>query len=161
MIECIDHVNIVVDDMANMVDFYARVLGMEVFKEVTISGKWVDDVVGLQDVLADVTFLRPPVFPNTPPGTNLELIRYRSPIGTRPDALSKSNTAGIRHLAFRVTRIDEVVARCQKAGVSFNSTVQDVPTAQMAPSATTRKRLIYFHDPEGNLLEFCSYDETA
>ena len=153
LIEAIDHINIVVEDMEKMVAFYSQVIEMEAYNTASISGDWVDNLVGLEGVQADVTFLRCEV------GTNLELIKYISPPGKRPENLSISNSHGIRHIAFRVRSIDSVVERCQKAGVEFRAEVQDVPPRQ-ADFGKSKKRIVYFNDPEGNLLEFCSYDET-
>ena len=57
MIERIDHLNIVVDDMQRMVDFYTKVLGMRATKQAVIAGPWIQDVTGLSSVEAEVVFL--------------------------------------------------------------------------------------------------------
>ena len=57
MFDSIDHVNLVVADMSTMKNFYRDVLGLEVTKEVTIRGQWIEEVVGLKDVEADVVYL--------------------------------------------------------------------------------------------------------
>ena len=69
----IDHVNIVVEDLEVMLAFYREVLGLEVTKEATISGDWIEAVVGLPGVVGDVVYL------GFSEGPRLELIRYRSP----------------------------------------------------------------------------------
>ena len=102
MFESIDHVNLVVRDLVKMKHFYENVLCLTVTKEVAISGPWVEDVVGLQNVKANVIYLEPAV------GPRVELIEYVSPPGNRPDGLAVSNTLGIRHLAFRVRDIELV-----------------------------------------------------
>src|SRR5437588_8613452 len=96
MLETIDHVNLVVRDLDRMAAFYSELLGMRITKRVTISGKWIDHVVGLEGVEADVMYLDPPA------GPRVELIRYLRPAGPWPDVLGASNTIGLRHLAFRV-----------------------------------------------------------
>lgn len=151
-VDQIDHVNIVVDDLNKMTQFYRDVLGMEQYKEATITGEWVDSVVGLRKTVADVVFLR------LGSGSNLELIQYRNPNGDRPAHLASPNTKGIRHMAFRVHDIEELVETIGQTGVKFVSSVQVVPTQQVAVGDGIRKRLVYFHDPEGNLLELCSYE---
>jgi catechol 2,3-dioxygenase-like lactoylglutathione lyase family enzyme len=85
------------------------------------------------------------------------LIHYISPAGARPAELGRSNTQGIRHIAFRVGDIDAIVARIRAAGIPLFSDVQMVPDSQVTYAAGVRKRLVYFHDPEGNLLELCEY----
>ncbi|HWB53725.1 MAG TPA: VOC family protein [Tepidisphaeraceae bacterium] len=151
MIERIDHVNLVVENLEKMTDFYRDVLELKVTKEVRISGQWIDEVVGLKGVIADVVYLDPAE------GPRIELIRYQSPAGSRPLGVDAPNSHGLRHLAFRVDDIDQVVARFQMAGVRFASEVRTVPTTQVQYSGGARKRLVYFHDPEGNLLELCEY----
>jgi len=41
--------------------------------------------------------------------------------------------------------------------VKFFSAVQSVPDSQVTYAGGMRKRLVYFRDPEGNVLEFCEY----
>jgi len=151
MLESIDHVNIVVADLPKMVDFYGRVLGLREALRVTISGPWVERTVGLRDVTADCVYLE------MANGPRVELLKYRSPPAERPDELGTSNTPGLRHIAFRVDDIDAAVAKLREANVHFFSDVQDVPTSQVKYASGVRKRLAYFHDPEGNLLELCEY----
>ncbi len=156
MIEAIDHLNIVVRDLPGMRAFYRDVLGLKVTKEVSIRGAWIDRTVGLEGVDADVVYLEA-----VGGGTRIELIAYRSPLpetGTRlpPDA-NRANLPGVRHFAFRVTGIDDLVASLRRAGVSFLSPVQQVPDEQVTYAGGVRKQLVYLRDPEGNLLELCEY----
>jgi catechol 2,3-dioxygenase-like lactoylglutathione lyase family enzyme len=149
-LERIDHVNLVVGDMPTMLAFYANVLGMRVTKQATIGGAWIDEVTGLRAVEADVVFLEPAS------GPGIELLHYRWPQGARPDGLGRPNTRGFRHIAFRVADIDRLVAAIEAAGIKPLSNVQQVPAVQV-DYADQRKRLVYCHDPEGNLLELCAY----
>lgn len=151
MLSGIDHVNLVVTDLAAMTQFYCQVLGLRVTKRVTISGGWVENVVGLTNVKANVIYLE------ADQGPRIEFIEYVRPIGVRPPEVEKANTVGIRHLAFRVEDIDTAVAAVVAAGAQPLSLIQQVPNSQVAYAGGVRKRLVYFHDPEGNLLEFCEY----
>ena len=151
MLEQIDHVNLVVRDLPKMVAFYTEVLGFQVTKEVTISGEWVESVVGLQDVEADVVYL------DLPAGPRVELIRYRSPACAEPQDENTAHLFGLRHLAFRVSDIDATVERLHNFGAVFHSPVSTVPTSQVQYAGGARKRLVYFRDPEQNLLELCEY----
>jgi catechol 2,3-dioxygenase-like lactoylglutathione lyase family enzyme len=151
MVEQLDHINIVVADLEKMTAFYRDVLGLKVSKEVRIRGEWIDEVVGLKNVEADVVYLDPPT------GPRVELIQYLSPRGKMPTGIGESNALGLRHMAFRVDAIDELVARLRIEGIKFFSEVRTVPTNQVQYAGGVRKRLVYFHDPEGNLLEFCEY----
>jgi catechol 2,3-dioxygenase-like lactoylglutathione lyase family enzyme len=151
MLESIDHVNIVVADLPRMMQFYCRVLGLRETMRVTISGAWIDQTVALHDVTAECVYLE------LPNGPRVELLQYVNPPAARPGELGTSNTPGLRHMAFRVDDIDAAVARLGEADVRFFSGIQDVPTSQVTYAGGVRKRLVYFHDPEGNLLELCEY----
>ena len=148
----IDHVNLVVEDLDGMTAFYRDVLGLRVTKQVTITGPWVAATVGLADVHADVVYLD---FPSG--GPRIELIRYNRPPLARPRDVDKPNAPGLRHLAFKLDDIDATTARLRAAGVKFFSDIQAVPSEQVTYAGGIRKRLIYFQDPEGNLLELCEY----
>jgi catechol 2,3-dioxygenase-like lactoylglutathione lyase family enzyme len=150
MIQRIDHVNLVVSDMQRMVAFYRDVLGMRLTKQAVISGPWIEAATGLSPVEAEVAFLE------AASGPGIELIRYRTPAGPRADDLGRPNAHGLRHVAFRVTDLDRLVAAMEAAGIKMVSAVQQVSAAQV-DYAEQRKRLVYCHDPEGNLLELCDF----
>jgi glyoxylase I family protein len=151
MIQRIDHVNLVVDSMSTMIHFYRDILGLRLTREATISGSWIDAVTGLIQVEADVAFLE------LPNGPSIELLHYRTPEGSRPSGLGSPNVQGLRHIAFRVSDIDRLAATMKNADVAFQSDIHQVPNTQV-DYADVRKRLVYCHDPEGNLLELCQYD---
>ena len=151
MLLSVDHVNLVVTDLPAMLRFYCNVLGFVVTKRVTISGEWIGRTVGLENVEAEVVYL------DLPSGPRIELLRYISPEPIRSSDLDRANTIGLRHLAFKVGDIDAAVSRFREAGVTFLSDVQSVPDAQVTYAGGVRKRLVYFHDPEGNILELCEY----
>ncbi|MFZ1936685.1 MAG: VOC family protein [Thermoguttaceae bacterium] len=151
MIERIDHVNLVVADMQPMLAFYRDLLGLRLTKQATIRGPWIEAVTGLAQAEADVVFLEAPA------GPGIELIRYRTPDRPRPRALGDPDTKGLRHIALRVTDLDALVAALRRSGVELLSEVQQVPAAQV-DYTDQRKRLVYCHDPEGNLLELCAFE---
>jgi catechol 2,3-dioxygenase-like lactoylglutathione lyase family enzyme len=155
MLRAIDHINLAVRGLPLMTRFYEEFLGLKVTKRVTISGEWVENVVGLKGVLADVVYLE---FPS---GPRIELIKYRSPEDNSSLQIEPPNAGGIRHIAFRVDEIDAMVDRLTQAGVKFFSTVQDVPDSQVQYAGGVRKRLVYFRDPEGNILELCEYKSAT
>lgn len=155
MLKGIDHINLVVRDLPRMIDFYESHLGLAVTRRATISGEWIDRVVGLKEVVADVVYL------DFPAGPRIELICYRRPVGDRPAGVGAANAQGIGHIAFRIEDIDSLVNRLKAAGIQFLSDVQNVPDAQVTYANGVRKRLVYFRDPEGNLLELCEYKTSA
>ncbi len=151
MIEAIDHVNLVVRDLQRMTDFYRDALGFAITKQVTISGAWIDETVGLSGVEAEVVYL------DLPSGPRIELIDYHAPTGVEPVVANRPNVYGLRHMAFRVSDIQSFVEKLLTAEVEFQSDIKSVPDSQVKYSGGVRKRLVYFRDPEGNLLELCEY----
>jgi catechol 2,3-dioxygenase-like lactoylglutathione lyase family enzyme len=105
-IQRMDNVLIVVDDLEAAKAFFAE-LGMELEGEATNEGRWVDRVVGLDDVRADIAMMR------TPDGHGgLELTKFHTPPAVRAEPESAPvNTLGIRRIMFAVHDIDDVLAR--------------------------------------------------
>src|SRR5215218_10530457 len=107
-IQRMDHVGVVVDDLAAAIAFFVE-LGMELEGEMPVEGRWVDRVVGLDNVRVDIAMVR------TPDGhSRLELTRFHTPVAVRaePDNAA-ANTLGIRRIMFAVDDIEEVLARLQ------------------------------------------------
>jgi catechol 2,3-dioxygenase-like lactoylglutathione lyase family enzyme len=99
-----DHVGIVVDDLAAATEFFV-VLGLELQGEGSVEGRWVDRIVGLEGVRADLAMMQ------TPDGNGrLELVKFHSPSNQGDNRHAPANTPGIRHIAFAVDDIDAVVA---------------------------------------------------
>jgi catechol 2,3-dioxygenase-like lactoylglutathione lyase family enzyme len=109
-----DNVLIVVDDLEAAKAFFAE-LGMELEGETQVEGPWVDSIVGLTDVRADITMLR------TPDGHGrVELTKFHTPPAVRAEPESApANTLGIRRIMFAVSDIDDVVARLRSHGAEL------------------------------------------
>ena len=54
-----DHVGVVVDDLQAAIAFFLE-LGMELEGQQPVEGRWVDRVVGLDDVRVDIAMVRTP-----------------------------------------------------------------------------------------------------
>ncbi len=106
-----DNVLIVVEDLEAAKAFFAE-LGMELEGETTVEGPWADQVVGLDNVRADVAMMR------TPDGHGrVELSRFHSPPAVRTGSENApSNALGIRRIMFAVDDLDDTVARLRKHG---------------------------------------------
>lgn len=151
MIRAIDHVNLVVRDLARSVAFYTTVLGCRKTADVHLKGAWIEEIVGLRGVEGLVAFVEPPGG-----GMRIELLQYVTPAGTALPENSRANTPGIRHLAFRVDDIGGMAARLRAAGVTLLSDPIKVP-AGVVSFAGGEKTLVYFLDPDGVLLELAQY----
>ena len=155
MIHGIDHVNLVVADLERSVAFYTGLLGLRKTRDVTMEGAWIEEIVRLPGVKGRVAFVEAP-----DRGVRIELLQYVAPAGTALPLNSVANTLGLRHLAFRVSDIDALAARLRAAGVTLLSDPVKVPQG-VARFASGDKRLLYFLDPDGVLLELAEYRDAA
>ncbi len=151
MIRGIDHINIVVADLARSVRFYTEVLGFRKTHDVYMEGDWIEAIVGLRGVKGLVAFVEPPGG-----GLRIELLQYVSPAGVALPENSRANTLGVRHLALRVEGIAAMAARLRAAGVTLFSDPVLVP-AGVVKFAAGDKTLVYFLDPDGVILELAEY----
>jgi catechol 2,3-dioxygenase-like lactoylglutathione lyase family enzyme len=145
----LDHVNVVVSDMERSCRFYGEILGLLRGFEAVLEGPWIDTVTGIRDVRALCVFFE---FPGG--GPRIELLQYQSPPGARIPSHGIANTLGARHIAFAVPDMDAFVAQLRAAGVPFLS---DPVTVPFVVGTAGRKRVCYFHDPDGVLLEAAAY----
>jgi catechol 2,3-dioxygenase-like lactoylglutathione lyase family enzyme len=133
-----DHVGIVVDDLADAVAFFVE-LGLELDGEAPIEGEWVDRIVGLEGVRAQIAMLR------TPDGHGrLELTKFHTPSTVGGYERAPENASGIRHVAFAVDDVDAVVARLRTRGAEL---VGELVRYE------DRFRLCHVRGPEGIIVE--------
>jgi catechol 2,3-dioxygenase-like lactoylglutathione lyase family enzyme len=137
-IQRMEHVGIVVDDLAAATEFFVK-LGLELQGEAAVEGRWVDRVVGLEGVRADIAMLQ------TPDGHGrLELTKFHTPQPQSGDRHAPANTPGIRHVAFAVDEIDAVVAGLRARG--------DELVGELVRYEDSY-RLCYVRGPEGIIVE--------
>lgn len=151
MIRAIDHLNIVVTDLARSLAFYIDVLGFTKTKDAYLEGEWIDRIVGLRGVKARAAFI---VAPAGEP--RIELLEYTAPQGGSSPENSRANTLGLRHIALRVDDIAATVARLRCAGATVFSEPVRVPAGVVHHDAG-EKTLVYFLDPDGVILELAEY----
>lgn len=145
----VDHVNIVVSDMDRSVRFYADVLGLSPGFQATLKGTWIETVTGLPGARARCVFMEP-----RNGGARLELLQYMAPNGRALPENRQTNTLGVRHVAFVVDDMEALLERLAAAGAAPVSPPVEVP---FTVGTMGRKRLCYFHDPDGALLEAAAY----
>lgn len=149
----LDHVNIVVADLERAARFYEHVFGWHRGFSAILEGEWIEKVNGLSGVQAECLFL---VSPDG--GARLELLRYVNPSGNDIAENSRANTRGVRHLAFEVDNIEATLAKVRELGIEPISAPVEVPFRVGELGA---KRLAYFHDFDGVLVEAASYSGKA
>jgi catechol 2,3-dioxygenase-like lactoylglutathione lyase family enzyme len=127
-IQRMDNVLIVVEDLEAAKAFFAE-LGMELEGETQVEGPWVGQVVGLDDVRADIAMMR------TPDGHGrVELTRFHTP---------PANALGIRRIMFTVEGIDDVVARLHSHGGELLGEIAQYED---------KYRLCFMRGPEGIII---------
>jgi len=133
-----DHVGIVFNDLASAKAFFVE-LGLKLQGEGTVEGDWVDRVVALEGVRAEIAMME------TPDGHGrIELTKFHAPLGAGGDPHAPANTPGIRHLTFAVDDIDAAVA---SLGVHGGELVGEVENYEDI------YRLCYVRGPEGIIVE--------
>jgi catechol 2,3-dioxygenase-like lactoylglutathione lyase family enzyme len=137
-IQRMDNVLIVVDDLEAAKAFFAE-LGMQLEGEATNEGRWVDDVVGLNDVRADIAMMRPPDGHG-----GVELTKFHTPPAIRAEPASAPvNTLGMRRIMFAVDDIDDVVARLRSHGAELVGEIAQYEDIY---------RLCFLRGPEGIII---------
>jgi len=137
-IQRLEHVGIVVDDLAAATEFFVE-LGLVLQGEGPVEGRWVDRVVGLEGVRADLAITQ------TPDGNGrVELTKFHSPSNQGDNRHRSANTPGIRHVAFAVEDIDAVVAGLQARGAELVGELERYEDSY---------RLCHVRGPEGIIIE--------
>jgi len=133
-----DNVLIVVEDLEATKAFFIE-LGMELEGEIPLEGRFVDRLVGLENVRCEIATLR------TPDGHGrVELDKFHAPAAVNAEPKkSPVNTLGIRRIMFAVDNIDDVLARLRAHGAELIGEVVQYEDMY---------RLCYVRGPEGIII---------
>jgi catechol 2,3-dioxygenase-like lactoylglutathione lyase family enzyme len=133
-----DHVGIVVDDLAAATEFFVE-LGLVLQGEGSVEGGWVDRIVALEGVRADLAMMQ------TPNGNGrLELVKFHSPSHQGENGHAPANEPGLRHLSFAVEDLDAVLARLRARGAELVGELERYKDVY---------RLCYVRGPAGIIIE--------
>jgi len=130
-----DNVLIVVDDLEAAKAFFVE-LGMELEGETHVEGRWVDRVVGLENVRAEIATMR------TPDGHGrVELSKFHTPAPVRTEPKdAPANALGIRRIMFAVDDLEDVLARLRAHGAQLVGEIAQYEN---------KYRLCFIRGPEG------------
>src|SRR5512139_1948935 len=133
-----DNVLIVVDDLEAVKAFFVE-LGMELEGQTTVEGRWVDLVVGLENVRSEIAMMR------TPDGHGrIELDKFHAPAAVRTEPKDTPvNILGIRRIMFAVDDIEDVLRRLRAHGAELIGEVTQYEDTY---------RLCYIRGPEGIII---------
>jgi catechol 2,3-dioxygenase-like lactoylglutathione lyase family enzyme len=114
-------------------------LGLVLQGEGPVERRWVDRVVGLEGVRAEIAIMQ------TPDGNGrLELTKFHSPSNQGDNRHAPANTPGVRHVAFAVEGIDAVVAGLRARAAELVGELERYEDSY---------RLCYVRGPEGIIIE--------
>lgn len=138
MIERYRHTGLVVRDMQKSLTFY-EALGFQVWKREMETGKFIDTVVGIDNVRVETAKLK------GRDGSMLELLQYHSHPEEKVHRLASSNQLGCSHVAFTVFDIEHLCSSIE----SFGGNVVNPPMV----SENGTVKVAYCHDIDGILME--------
>jgi catechol 2,3-dioxygenase-like lactoylglutathione lyase family enzyme len=137
-IQRIDHIGVVVNDLAAAKDFFLD-FGFTVQGEAEEQSVLLDKVTGIKDSKSQIVFLQ------APNGQiNLELSKFISPAGKSEIQESFIYSHGIQHLAFVVENIEDIVADMKQKGYEVLVDTYNYENTY---------KLCYFRGPEGIIIE--------
>ncbi len=133
-----DNVLIVVEDLEAAKAFFTE-LGMELEGETVNEGDWVDRIIGLIGVRAEVVMMRPPDGHG-----GVELTKFHTPPAVNPEPENAPvNTLGLRRIMFAVKEIDAVVDRLRSHGAELMGEIAQYENVY---------RLCFMRGPEGIII---------
>ena len=141
-LEWMNHTGFVVSNMEQSLAFYRDLLGLTEEVNAIREGETISQIVGYPNARLHVVYL----------GTgdlkhSVELIQYLNPPGGNV-APTNRNDVGASHLGIIVDDLDSVYEELSAKGIKFLS-----PPIER-PGAIYGRKIVYLHDPDGNLLEF-------
>lgn len=135
------HVGICVSDLDRSLPFYRDVLGFQVAGALDLEGEHVDALNELEGVKLRTVFLE------QTDGQRIELLAFREPGWTGPQAARPMNQVGLTHLAFRVDDLEAACERIEAAGGAL------LPGSRMELPDQGPARAIMALDPDGLRIE--------
>jgi catechol 2,3-dioxygenase-like lactoylglutathione lyase family enzyme len=141
MIRKFDHVTIVVREVEVVKRFFA-LLGFKEVKAVLISGKVMDDYMGVPGMEADHITL---AVEN--PHTEVQLLHYRHPEMIVDTNVAKLNKLGFNHICFAVDDLEAEIARLTAAGIKLRNKMMDFHG----------RKLVFLDGPENVTVELAEW----
>ena len=142
------HTNIVSKNWKKLAQFYIDVFECRIKPpERKLSGQWLDGATGLTNANLEGAHLLLPGHGDNPP--TLEIFTY---VDMEEGVPIMANRVGFTHIAFEVEDVDATFEKALKNGATMLGKI----TEKEVPSIGQLK-LVYFRDPEGNIVEIQSW----
>jgi catechol 2,3-dioxygenase-like lactoylglutathione lyase family enzyme len=143
MVKSFDHVTIVVHDVEGAKRFFG-LLGFKETKSVVISGKVMEEYMGVEGIEAEHVTL---ALQNATPHTEVQLLRYRHPDALPDPHVSELNKVGFNHVCFSVDDLAAEVAKLEAAGFKRRNHVMDFHN----------RKLVFIYGPENVTVELAQW----
>ena len=138
----VDHIGINVNDLAPAKAFFTD-LGFTIAGEASMQGELLDKVIGLKNAKTEFVTLQ------APDGQlSVEIIKYLEPVDPKGIQVSAANILGLRHLAFEVDDVEEIVAFLKQKGHELVGEMQTYEHMW---------KLCYIRGPEGIIVELAEH----
>ena len=141
MVRNFDHVTIVVRDVAAAKHFFS-LLGFKEVKSVVISGKVMEDYMGVAGIEADHVTL---AIEN--PHSEVQLLHYCHPDMLVDINIAKLNKLGFNHVCFAVDDLEAEIAKLTAAGVKLRNKMMDFHN----------RKLVFVRGPEDITVELAEW----
>ena len=146
------HTNLVARDWRLLARFYTRVFGCRIEPpERDLKGAWLDRLTSIRSARVRGAHLALPGYGRG--GPTLEIFQYST--GAR-SKLPSVDAPGIRHLAFSVGNVKQVLARVVNNG---GCCVGEMVSAQV--EGVGALDVVYARDPEGNIIEIQKWGSAS
>ena len=137
MIKDFEHVSISVINIEKSVQFYTKVMGMEIDYKVHHVGDKISKVVNIDNAELNICVVKKG-------GVRLELIDYGNK-EKKEFYYKDQDSPGLIHIAFRASDVDEEYNKIKSMGYEFNS--QPMVTRENGP------KICYFRGPDNVIIE--------
>ncbi len=141
MVKSFDHITVVVRDIEAAKSFFA-LLGFEEIQSSVISGKAMEDYMGVKDIEADHITL---AIEN--PHAEVQLLHYRHPNAIVDADSANLNKLGFNHICFAVDDIEAEVRRLTAAGVRLRNRIMEFHN----------RKLVFLCGPEDVTVELAQW----
>jgi catechol 2,3-dioxygenase-like lactoylglutathione lyase family enzyme len=151
MIADVLHFSFTVSDIDRSIDWYTRVLGLELVHRQHQENEYTDALIGIPGIALEVAQFRLPTVASPYSSHMLELIQYSR--GADPTVVDlPTNRVGVAHLALLVDDIHERYERMLNENVAFQN-----PPVMITAGANLGGYACYFRDPDGITLELLQF----
>lgn len=141
----LDHVTVVVRDIAKAKEFFA-LLGFAEEKSVVISGEMFARYMGVKGIEAEHVTL---VSQQSSPRFEIQLLKYRHPDPLPDPDIANLTRLGYNHICFAVKDLDAEVQRLTSHGVTLRNEVMDFHA----------RKIVFLSGPEGITVELAEWHD--